>query len=61
MESVDSVRKAIATGLTGTLAWATSVVVSTPSQITAGEWVQIGGVAVAAFLVWLIPNGTSRP
>lgn len=54
-----TIAKAIAGGLTGTLAWATSVVVSAPSQVTAGEWVQLAGVAVASFLVWLIPNGVS--
>lgn len=49
-------RKAIASFLTGGLAWITSVVVSDPAPIKAGEWVQFGGVAVGAFLVWLIPN-----
>lgn len=49
-------RKAIASFLTGALAWSTSVVVSNPTQITAGEWVQLAGVGVGAFLVWFIPN-----
>lgn len=52
----DSIKKAIAALLTGLLAWGGSVVVSNPTQITAGEWVQAGGVAVGAFLVWLVPN-----
>lgn len=50
-------RKAIAGAVTGSLAWGTSVVVSTPEPITAGEWIQLAGVGVAAFMVWLIPNG----
>lgn len=49
-------RKAIASALTGIVAWASSVVVSEPLRIEAGEWVQLGGVCVGAFLVWLIPN-----
>lgn len=57
MGPVDTVKKAVAAFLTGALGWATSVVVSNPEQVTAGEWVQIGSVAVGAFLVWLIPNG----
>lgn len=58
MQKPSEIRKSIATGLTGALAWGTSVVVSAPTQVTAGEWVQLGGVIVGAFLVWLIPNKT---
>lgn len=56
------IKKAIAAFLTGLVTWATSVVVSEPTQVTAGEWVQLlGSVVVASFLVWLIPNEGTSP
>ena len=51
-----NVRKSIAAALTGLVAWGTSVTVSNPTHITSSEGVQLAGVLVAAFLVWLIPN-----
>lgn len=56
------IKKAIAAFLTTLVTWATSVVVSEPTQVTAGEWVQLlGSVVVASFLVWLIPNEGTSP
>lgn len=53
---LSSTRKAIASALAGAVSWATAVTVSESSRITASEWVTLGGIAVTAFLVWLVPN-----
>jgi hypothetical protein len=39
------------------LAWATAVVQSSPSNITAAEWIGLAGIFVTTALVWLVPNG----
>lgn len=61
MGTIGPIQKAVAQGLTGALAWATAVTVSEPAAVTASEWVMGAGVAVGAFLVWLIPNEPAGP
>lgn len=56
MQKISEARKAVAAALTGLVGWASAVVVSDPGPITAGEWVTLGSGAVAAFLVWWMPN-----
>lgn len=57
---MSSIRKAIAQLLTSAVTWATAVTVSPQERIGSGEWVALAGMAVAAFLVWLIPNGPQQ-
>lgn len=45
------------TSLTGgLLTWGTSVVVSTPNDITSAEWMVLAGGLVTAVAVWFVPN-----
>jgi hypothetical protein len=44
-------RKAVASLVTGSFAWAGVVIASEPAPITAAEWLMLGGVAVAALAV----------
>jgi hypothetical protein len=53
---MNAVRKAIAAAVTGTVAWASAVVVSTPEAVTSGEWVSFGGIWATVVVVWLVPN-----
>lgn len=61
MDTISTIRKAIAQLLAGVLTWATAVVVSEPARITASEWVVLAGVGVGAFMVWLVPNAPQLP
>lgn len=44
-------RKAVASLLTGTLAWGGVVVASKPAPVTAAEWLMLGGVVVTSLAV----------
>ena len=51
-----TIRKSIATALTGTLAWATVVVHSESVKITGDEWLGLAGVWLTVVIVYLVGN-----
>lgn len=58
---MSTVRKAIASFLSGLVIWATAVTMSKPGAVTSSEYVQLLGIAVTSFLVWLVPNAPQLP
>jgi len=49
-------RKTISAVITGTIGWASAVVVSQPAAITASEWVMGATVLATAFGVYQVTN-----
>jgi FtsH-binding integral membrane protein len=49
-------RKAIGAFLTGALAWATAVVASDSTSITAEEWIGLVGILVTTIVVYFLTN-----
>jgi hypothetical protein len=56
MEKLAPYRKAVAAVIVGIIGWATSVVTSDPTAITAGEWIQLATVLATALGVYQITN-----
>lgn len=56
MDSLNPYRKTIAAIVVGLIGWASAVVTSDPSQITAGEWVTLATVVATAAGVYQITN-----
>lgn len=48
--------KTVAAVVTGLIGWATAVVTSAPSAITAGEWIMAATVLATAFGVYQVTN-----
>jgi hypothetical protein len=59
--TVADVKKAIGALLAGILAWATAVVVSPESAITAAEWIVLAGVVVTVVTVYVLKNADPAP
>lgn len=49
-------RKTITAVVTGLIGWGTTVVVSTPTAVTAAEWIGLATVLAVALGVWGVPN-----
>jgi len=49
-------RKSITAAVTGLIGWATTVVTSAPSAITASEWIGLATVMAVAVGVFGVPN-----
>jgi hypothetical protein len=53
---VSRTRKAIGTAIVGVYSWWGLLITSAPTEITAGEWYVLGGVAVAVAAVYGLTN-----
>jgi hypothetical protein len=59
MYKPSQVRKAIGVATTGAAAWGAAVVASAPSNITAAEWITLGGVGLAVLACFGLTNDSS--
>lgn len=49
-------RKTLAAVITGLIGWATAVITSDVSHVTAAEWIMLGTVLATALGVYNVPN-----
>jgi hypothetical protein len=61
MYTISQVRKAIGVATSGALAWATLVVASPASGVTAGEWLGLGGIGLAVLACFGLTNEAAPP
>jgi hypothetical protein len=55
-KSLAPYRKTVAAVVTGMIGWASAVVVSNPTHVTAGEWIMLATVLATALGVYQVTN-----
>lgn len=60
MINLSPYRKTVTAVVTGLIGWASSVVVSNPTAVTAGEWIMLATVLATSFGVYQVANEITR-